>query len=257
VLFRPNATFTNLKQRGGFGAPVSYYLLVTTATVALILAMDVLFFSLIIPSFSHFSAGLPNAGITLPSHATGALGPVAQVIPSVGFAFWMFIGIAAIIYLIIAIITIACFLFVGAGMEHLILKLIGGAKRPFETTFRVYAYVMASAKFPMLLIILLSLAEFGILFSYGTSHHWEFIKMGFWGILVWELLSLLPLALYFTALIWAICCQIIGLKSAHAIQWWKAALAVLLPIIICCGGMLSLYAALIGAVLNIHPPTPH
>jgi hypothetical protein len=98
-------------------------------------------------------------------------------------------------------------LFVGAGILHLALMMLGGANYPFETTFRVVAYTNGAIA---LLNIIPCIGPF------------------------------LGLASYFIS-------TIIGLSRMQEISGGKAALAVLLPILVCGGCFIFVFgAAFIG-----------
>jgi hypothetical protein len=109
-----------------------------------------------------------------------------------------------------AIITpflLILWLFVIAGMLHLFLLLVRGAKAGFEATFRVVSYSVS----PFL-----------------------FMVIPFCGMLI-------------TAL-WAMFVVIIGLREAHETSGGKAAFAVLLPLIFCCGVVALLAVIFMGAI---------
>jgi hypothetical protein len=78
--------------------------------------------------------------------------------------------------------------------------IVGGARKPFETTFRV------------------------VCFSSGSTY----------------LLSIIPICGGMVACVWNIVLQCIGLARAHETDTGKAVIAVLLPIIVCCGGLILL-----------------
>ena len=90
------------------------------------------------------------------------------------------------------------------------LLLLGGARRPYETTLRVSAYA-----------------------SGATS-----------------VLGLIPLCGAFIGGIYAVVVAIIGLSRAHEISTGKAAAAVLLPIVLCCGLVLLFYGAIAAIVFG-------
>ena len=91
-------------------------------------------------------------------------------------------------------------IFIGSGILHLCLMIVGGARKPFETTFRV------------------------VCFSSGST----------------SLLSMIPFCGGLIAGVWNIVVEIIGVARSHEIETGKAALAVLLPIMVCCGGLILL-----------------
>jgi hypothetical protein len=119
---------------------------------------------------------------------------------------------------IFAIIFIPVFLVVGvfisAAIIHLCLMIVGGAKKSFETTFRVLSFSVGSA-YPLMIIPVC-----GGLIS------------GVWGLIV----------------------QCIGLARAHETDTGRAVLAVFLPLIVCCGGglLLAMMFGVLGALTGHH-----
>ena len=87
-------------------------------------------------------------------------------------------------------------LFIGSGIVHLCLMIVGGANQSFETTFRVLAFSQGSA----------------------------------------SPLQIIPLCGGLISGVWAIVCNCIGLARAHETDTGRAVLAVFLPLIVCCGG---------------------
>ena len=90
---------------------------------------------------------------------------------------------------------------------HLALIVVGGAKRPFEATFRVACYAGGST----------------------------------------AVLQLLPVCGTVASSIWNFVCMIAGLSEVHGISKGRAIIAVLLPSIICCGLAIAVFAAVIAA----------
>ena len=86
-------------------------------------------------------------------------------------------------------------LFVFSLILHGCLHLAGGANRPFETTFRVYTYVSGAT----------------------------------------AVFIILPFIGWIITIGWSLVCGIIGLREAHETTMNKAAVAVLLPLVLCCG----------------------
>jgi len=109
-------------------------------------------------------------------------------------------GIWAVGYILLSPVLIIVGMFIASGILHLCLMIVGGARRPFETTFRV------------------------VCFSSGST----------------SLLSMIPFCGGLIAMVWNIVLECIGLARAHEIDTGKAVLAVLLPIIVCCGGAVLL-----------------
>jgi hypothetical protein len=99
-----------------------------------------------------------------------------------------------IINLIFTPVKVALGLFICGAIIHLCLMLFGGAKRPFETTFRVFGYAT------------------------GASY----------------LFCLVPACGGLVALVYLVVLTTIGLARAHQTTTGKAVMAVLSPIILCC-----------------------
>ena len=124
-------------------------------------------------------------------------------------------GVSLAWILVYNVVFITISLFVYSLILHGCLHLAGGANQPFETTFRVYAYVSGAA----------------------------------------SLFMILPFIGWLIAIGWSLICQIIGLKEAHETTINKAAVAVFLPLVFCCGCVLSLIfffggLAYIGSLAN-------
>ena len=94
-------------------------------------------------------------------------------------------------------------------MLHLGLMICGGAKQPFETTFRTYCYAQGSA----------------------------------------SVLQIVPVCGAMASGIWALVCLCIGLSKTQEISVGKAVLAVFLPMIVCCGGLFLVFGAIFGAAM--------
>jgi hypothetical protein len=107
------------------------------------------------------------------------------------------IGIGSVAIIILMPLFIVISLFIVSAILHLSLMIVGGANQPFETTFRVVA------------------------FSHGSTC----------------LLQIVPICGGAIAFFWALVCDCIGLARAHETDTGRAVLAVLLPLIVCCGGL--------------------
>ena len=110
-----------------------------------------------------------------------------------------------IIYAVLMPFLLTFGLFLGGAILHLGLMLVGGANRSFETTFRVACFTSGSA----------------------------------------NLFSMIPICGGLIAMVYHIVLQIIGVSRAHQTTTGKAALAVFLPLIVCCG-VLILVGILLG-----------
>jgi len=99
--------------------------------------------------------------------------------------------------------------FVGSAILHVCLWIVGGANRSFEATYAVMAYCGGST----------------------------------------SLFSLIPFCGGLIGAVWNIVIEIIGLREAHGTTTGRAALAVFLPLIVCCGLGIVLWVAIIGALV--------
>ncbi len=104
-------------------------------------------------------------------------------------------GIGMIALIVLVPVFIVIGLFIAAAIVHLCLMIVGGANKSFETTFRVLA------------------------FSHGSTGP----------------LQIIPVCGGLIAGVWALVVNCIGLARAHETTTGRAVLAVLLPLIVCCG----------------------
>jgi len=107
-------------------------------------------------------------------------------------------GMGSAAFIILLPVFVVIGLFIGSAIVHLCLMIVGGANQSFETTFRVLA------------------------FSQGSTGP----------------LQVIPICGGVIAGIWALVCNCIGLARAHETDTGRAVLAVFLPLIVCCGGVL-------------------
>ena len=119
----------------------------------------------------------------------------------------LFGGLAWLVLLILTPLFVVIGMFVGSAILHVCLMIVGGAKQSFETTFRVVCFAEGSAS-PLLVI---------------------------------------PFCGGLISGIWKIILYCIGLARAHETDSGRAVIAVLLPLIICCGGFLVI-AMMFGAL---------
>ncbi|MGI9114197.1 MAG: YIP1 family protein [Chthoniobacterales bacterium] len=116
-------------------------------------------------------------------------------------------GVSSIFFIVLIPFVILLGLFLGSAIVHVCLMVVGGANQSFETTFRVVAFTQGST----------------------------------------GVLQIVPVCGGLIAGIWALVVQIIGLARAHETDSGRAALAVFLPLIVCCGGGILL-AIMFGAL---------
>lgn len=166
VLTKPAEAFTVMRREGGFGDPLIYGLVGGCFGYVVYLL-----FMLLMPSL----AVMGDRG--------NALGGM------IGAGF----GLVFAIVLVPVFVTII--LFVGAAIVHVCLMIVGGAKQPYETTFRVLCFAVGST-YPLIIVP----------FCGG-------VIAGIWGLVL----------------------ECIGLARAHETDTGRAVLAVLLPVIVCCG----------------------
>jgi hypothetical protein len=114
-------------------------------------------------------------------------------------------GAGSAAFIILIPLFVAIGLFIGSAIVHLCLMIVGGANQSFETTFRVLAFSQGSA---------------------GP-------------------LQMVPICGGLISGVWGLVCSCIGLARAHDTDTGRAVLAVFLPLIVCCGGIM-LIALMLG-----------
>ena len=122
-------------------------------------------------------------------------------------------GIGSIAFIILLPVIIVIGLFIGAAIVHLCLMIVGGANKTFEATFRVLA------------------------FSQGSTGP----------------LQMIPVCGGLIAGVWGLVVTCIGLARAHETGTERAAFAVFLPLLVCCGGAI-LMAILVPALIHMRNP---
>ncbi|MDR2862456.1 MAG: YIP1 family protein [Puniceicoccales bacterium] len=211
VLRTPAKVFSSLTTSGEIGKTLLFY--IAAAFPSVILAQAAFFplqqwwldiWNKVISEYS----GIDLAVLQASQRMDGVPPEVASMVQSVQ------IGSAVVG----AVIGVLAGMFILAGIDHLMLLLVRGAKRPFIVTFKVNAYVYGS------------LAPF-----------------------TW-----IPLLGGLISVIWGTSLRIIGLSRAHGISARRAAAAVLIPLIAmgaCVGTMFALGATLMGHLRPLMPPS--
>ena len=115
-------------------------------------------------------------------------------------------GASAAVFLVFAPVAMVLGIFIGGAIIHVCLMLLGGANRSFETTIRVLCYAGGSANVFMLVPVCGSLIAYVV------------------GLVL----------------------DCIGLARAHQTDTWRPVAAVLLPLVLCCGGFM-LFWIIVGA----------
>jgi hypothetical protein len=169
VLTQPTTAFSTMKAEGEMMGPMLFALIGGCAGIIVSILVQM---------------GLQSVGF-MANRESGMMG---------------FVGIWAIGYILLSPVLVIVGMFLVSGILHVCLMIVGGAKKSFETTFRV------------------------VCFSSGSTY----------------LLSMIPLCGGFIAGVWNLVLEIIGLARAHEIDTGKAVIAVLIPIVVCCGGALLL-----------------
>lgn len=109
-------------------------------------------------------------------------------------------GAVLVLRVILTPILIVIGLFIWAALVHICLMLLGGANKTFETTFRALS------------------------FAYGAT----------------ALFAIIPCCGGLIALIWGLIADCIGISRSHETDTGRAVMAVILPVIVCCGGIFLL-----------------
>jgi hypothetical protein len=115
-------------------------------------------------------------------------------------------GAGSAAFIVLIPLFVVIGLFIGSAIVHLCLMIVGGANQSFETTFRVLA------------------------FSQGSTGP----------------LQMIPVCGGLISGVWALVCSCIGLARAHDTDTGRAVLAVFLPLILCCGGLMLILFMLFG-----------
>jgi hypothetical protein len=189
LVTKPGEAFAIMRPEGGLGDPLLFALIGGCAASIVSLALQVAL------------------------QSVPGLGSNRQLFEAFGIAPWLFFIVGAVV----TPIFIALGLFIGSGVLHLCLMLVGGANRSFETTFRV------------------------VCFSSGTAN----------------LFSMVPVCGGLIALGFNIALECIGLSRAHQTTTGKALIAIFLPLLVCCGLFIVLIIVLSGSgafseLLNRH-----
>lgn len=144
-----------------------------------------------------YNIGLQSLVLLAPNNqANGAPGPAS-------------LAFGAIMILVMVPVGVLIQAFVTSGIYHVCLMILGGAKQPYETTFRVVCYVT------------------------GAS----------------GLLGLIPLCGAVIQGIYALVLAGMGLSYSHETSGVKAAFAVVLPVLLCCGAAVLFYGAIIAMLV--------
>ncbi len=186
VFSKPVETFQGMPCEGGFFKPLKFYILLSWLTGAAAIIYQTV-------------AMLINPGLFAGEGVKNLSQPMLLTVYA-GLILFMpvllFVGV-----------------FFSSGILHLALMAVGGAKKPFETTFRVLCYA-----------------------SGATS-----------------VLQLIPLCGGWLYSVASLIYCVIGLKEAHRTDLWRPIVAILLIFVVCCGaigGLVALSAGIAGAAMS-------
>ena len=132
ALFQPSTFFQNYQFDGSIGRPLVFGLVVAWISMLFGVIWSLLFNASIMSAISRY----------VPKTGNGALNQIGSQ--------FMFSSIGGLVSLVVAPLLIVVGLFIMAGLYHLFLMMVNGAKRGFETTFNVTCYSV-SAKLFMLI----------------------------------------------------------------------------------------------------------
>ena len=195
VLFDPVETFTRMQREGGIANPLLYALILGGIGGYAAIVYNVIANQVPASSFSSHT-GNPAYANNFNLVATYGTGLVL-------------IGALFFIPIFLFLST-----FIKSGIIHICLVMLGDAKQPFETTYRVVCY------------------------SFGSA----------------AVFQLIPLCGGMIAFVWDLVATCIGLSKAHEISTGKAVTAVLLPMLCCCGCFGVLFVFVIASLHghNLH-----
>ena len=192
---KPKAFFRAMPVTGGIGSPLLYAVIAGWIGLAAAAFYQAIWVSIVGPATLPFGLDSGELSSVLAWMESWA-GLVAQVVLG---------GVSAVITV-----------FVGSGILHLMLLLLGGARRGFEATFRVVCFSQATT---LLLLIPLFLIPFCGL----------------------------------AVVVWCLSLYVIGLAQAHQIGYGQSLAAVLLPILAlccCCAGLALTFAGALASLVG-------
>jgi len=198
VLIQPTPFFRAMPVAGGLGSPLLYAVVAGWLGLAAAAFYQAIWVSIVGPAVLPF--GLDG-------------GELAFVLE------WLESWVGLVSQVVFGGVSVVISVFVGSGILHLMLLLLGGARRGFEATFRVVCFSQATT---LLLLIPVFLIPFCGLAVVG----------------------------------WCLALYVIGLSQAHQIGYGQALAAVLLPILAlccCCAGLAIAFAGAIASLVGQMP----
>lgn len=182
LLFEPARTFAAMRAEGGFGPPLLFYVILNT-----VMGIVGVFYQAVYHSVAP---------------------PAAEQADAMTAVYQSPLGIAGMI-LLMPLLAIV-FAFVYAGLLHVSLWIVGGAKRPFEATFRVSAYAGGAT----------------------------------------SVFQLLPMCGWVIALVYYLVLLVMGFVRVQHATTGRAVVAALLPFIVCCGVAAAAVLLIVGETMG-------
>lgn len=189
AMVNPVAFFRRVPKQGNFVLPMYYGVICQSIAIILMWSFQAGFKS--IPTILDYTASF------------GGYWPW-----TLSFS-WPAMSIFLLAIIVLAPIFSVIGLFFTSAMYHIFLKILGGAKFGFETTFRAISYSSSA-----------------------------------------QILGIVPIVGGIIAGVWMLVLSMIGLKEMHQTSYARTILAVLLPVLICCGFMIVIVATLFGAAIG-------
>ena len=146
-------------------------------------------------------------------HSLGWAAALSQRSPLEGMMGVSVSGAMIFFRIILTPIFIAIGLFIWAGLVHICLLMLGGANKPFEASFRALS------------------------FAYGAT----------------ALFCIVPCCGWAVALVWGLIADCIGISRSQETDIGRAVIAVILPLVVCCGGIFIICLMLgvgVGALMQ-------
>lgn len=184
ILSTPAEAFQQMKTEGGLKSPLSFYAILGIATAWVNLLYSA-------------SIATMNPEMALGEYAKNLTTAQIQV---------LYVGMFCIMPIVVLIGP-----FVWAGLFHVFLMMLGGAKKSFEATFRVVCY------------------------GAGSVAVFQFI----------------PICGSYIYMVWLLVALVIGLKEIHGTDYTRAVLTVVMPVFFFCGAMFLMLVGLTALAASL------
>jgi hypothetical protein len=189
VIASPIRTFSAMPVTGGFGKPLLYYF--------------------VCGMLYGIVWGVFQVLLTLVMSAAGVATGEAETAALMGGSLACSIPLTLAIMVVASALGVVIGAFVGGGIVHVCLMLLGAANRGYEASVRAVCYCGGAV----------------------------------------NTVSIVPILGWLAAALWGPVVYVIALKEAHKTDYWRVIIAVLLPLIVCCGAGFVLASAMGGLAL--------